>query len=261
MLAFTIGGFFAGLMGGFYAQYISALDPTAFGFLFTIYILIYMIVGGAGQLRRAHHRGGASSPSCPRWRGRSKSYMPLLFAAILMVIIFLMPEGLVGLPRQAERGPSAKRSKGADPMLQVEGLTKNFGGLAAVNAVDMSIQPGELVGLIGPNGAGKTTFFNLLTGYIRPSCGHGDLRRQGTSPARSRTTVAARGMVRSFQQDNVFADFTVLENLRAGCAPQLRASTSGRRSSRRRAPGAGRARSERRPRRSSSWSASSTWRS
>ena len=50
-------------------------------------------------------------------------------------------------------------------MLQVDKLTKNFGGLAAVNAVDMSVAPGELVGLIGPNGAGKTTFFNVVTGY------------------------------------------------------------------------------------------------
>ena len=60
-------------------------------------------------------------------------------------------------------------------MLRVERLTKNFGGLTAVNAVDMSVQQGELVGLIGPNGAGKTTFFNLVTGYIAALVGHGQL--------------------------------------------------------------------------------------
>ncbi len=59
-------------------------------------------------------------------------------------------------------------------MLRVEGLSKNFGGLAAVNDVDMSIQPGELVGLIGPNGAGKTTFFNLRHRVHPPQLGHGD---------------------------------------------------------------------------------------
>jgi branched-chain amino acid transport system ATP-binding protein len=97
-------------------------------------------------------------------------------------------------------------------MLQVEGLTKNFGGLAAVSAVDLSIQPGEIVGLIGPNGAGKTTFFNLVTGYIRPSAGK--ITFEGKNIAGKKPhTIAARGMVRSFQQDNIFADFTALENL------------------------------------------------
>lgn len=97
-------------------------------------------------------------------------------------------------------------------MLQVEGLTKNFGGLAAVNSLDMGIKRGELVGLIGPNGAGKTTVFNLLTGYIRPTAGRVNFEGEGITGKRPHN-VAARGIVRSFQQDNVFADFTVLENL------------------------------------------------
>jgi branched-chain amino acid transport system ATP-binding protein len=98
-------------------------------------------------------------------------------------------------------------------MLLVEGLTKNFGGLTAVGGVDMSIQQGELVGLIGPNGAGKTTFFNLVTGYITPSAGRVTFEGRNLTGKKPHV-VAARGMVRSFQQDNVFADFTVLENLR-----------------------------------------------
>jgi branched-chain amino acid transport system ATP-binding protein len=97
-------------------------------------------------------------------------------------------------------------------MLQVEGLTKNFGGLAAVSGVDMSIQPGELVGLIGPNGAGKTTFFNLLTGYIRPSSGAVTFEGKNITGKKPHF-VASRGIVRSFQQDNVFAGYTALENL------------------------------------------------
>lgn len=97
-------------------------------------------------------------------------------------------------------------------MLQVEGLTKNFGGLTAVGSVDMNIQPGELVGLIGPNGAGKTTFFNLLTGYIRPS--EGKVTFEGRNlTGKKPHYVAAKGIVRNFQHDNVFADFTVLDNL------------------------------------------------
>jgi branched-chain amino acid transport system ATP-binding protein len=101
-------------------------------------------------------------------------------------------------------------------MLQVEKLTKNFGGLAAVNVVDMSVQQGELVGLIGPNGAGKTTFFNLVTGYIRPSSGTVTFLGKTVTGKRPHS-VAAMGMVRSFQQDNVFADFTVLQNVQLAC--------------------------------------------
>jgi branched-chain amino acid transport system ATP-binding protein len=97
-------------------------------------------------------------------------------------------------------------------MLQVEGLTKNFGGLTAVSAVDLSIQPGEIVGLIGPNGAGKTTFFNLVTGYIRPSAGKVTFEGKNITGKKPHT-IAARGMVRSFQQNNIFAEFTALENL------------------------------------------------
>jgi branched-chain amino acid transport system ATP-binding protein len=97
-------------------------------------------------------------------------------------------------------------------MLQVEGLTKNFGGLAAVNAVTLTISAGELAGLIGPNGAGKTTFFNLVTGYLKPSAGKVVFENKEITGKKPHT-VASRGMIRSFQQDNVFAEYTALENL------------------------------------------------
>lgn len=97
-------------------------------------------------------------------------------------------------------------------MLQVEGLTKNFGGLTAVSDVNLTIEAGELVGLIGPNGAGKTTFFNLVTGYIRPSSGTVTLEGKNCTGKKPHY-VASRGMIRTFQQDNVFAGYTALENL------------------------------------------------
>ena len=59
----------------------------------------------------------------------------------------------------------------APPLLAVRGLTKRFGGLVAVDGVDLAIAPGEIVSLIGPNGSGKTTFFHCLTGFYRPDAG------------------------------------------------------------------------------------------
>jgi len=86
------------------------------------------------------------------------------------------------------------------------------GVLAAVSSVEISIFQGELVGLLGPNGAGRTTFFNLLSGYIRPTSGKVTFEGKDLTGKKPHT-VASRGVIRSFQQDNVFADFTVLENV------------------------------------------------
>jgi len=107
--AFAIGGFFAGLMGGFYVQYVTAVDPTVFGFLPTIYMLIYVIVGGEASFI-GPIVGAALLTVLPEVARPLKSWMPLLFAAILMAIIFLMPEGLVGLPHRVA-GLFRKRTK------------------------------------------------------------------------------------------------------------------------------------------------------
>jgi branched-chain amino acid transport system ATP-binding protein len=101
-------------------------------------------------------------------------------------------------------------------MLQIDGLTKNFGGLSAVNHVDVNIQKGEIFGLIGPNGAGKTTFFNLVTGYLKPSSGTVTFEGKNITGKRSHV-VASKGIVRTFQQNNIFMDFTVLDNMVMAC--------------------------------------------
>lgn len=97
--AFAIGGFFAGLMGGAYVQYVSAVDPTVFGFLPTIYMLIYVIAGGEGSFI-GPPIGAALLTVLPEVARPLKSWMPILFAVILMLVIFFLPEGLVGLPRR-----------------------------------------------------------------------------------------------------------------------------------------------------------------
>ena len=114
------------------------------------------------------------------------------------------------------------------------------------------------MGLIGPNGAGKTTFFNLLTGYIQPSAGKVTFEGKDIT-GKQPHSVAARGMIRSFQQDNVFADFTVLREPACWRLTSIPASTSGRRFSARRAPARRRAPSERGPRRYWNWWASAAW--
>jgi branched-chain amino acid transport system permease protein len=97
VLAFGIGCFFAGLTGGFYAQYITAITPDTFGFLFMINIVVYMIVGGVGRFA-GPILGAFILTILPEIMRPLKEFQPFFFAGILMLIIFFMPEGLVGLP-------------------------------------------------------------------------------------------------------------------------------------------------------------------
>lgn len=97
-------------------------------------------------------------------------------------------------------------------LLEIKELTKYFGGLAAVNNLDMAIHEGEIVGLMGPNGAGKTTVFNLITGVHYPS--KGQVIFQGREIGGKKPhLVAACGIGRTFQFAYLFPDFTVLENV------------------------------------------------
>ena len=98
------------------------------------------------------------------------------------------------------------------PLLEIEGLTKSFGGLRAVSAVDMYVDEGEIVGVIGPNGAGKTTFFNLIAGVLCPSSGQ--ISFDGKDITRKKPhEVAAMGIGRTFQLAESFPNLTVLENV------------------------------------------------
>jgi branched-chain amino acid transport system ATP-binding protein len=113
-----------------------------------------------------------------------------------------------------------------DPVLEASGVTMRFGGLLAVNDVNLTVREGEIVGLIGPNGAGKTTFFNCLTGLYKPT--GGQVRFSGTPlPPKPRAVVRA-GMARTFQNIRLFANMTALENVMVGryCRTSAGALTS-----------------------------------
>ncbi|MCP9268612.1 high-affinity branched-chain amino acid ABC transporter ATP-binding protein LivG [Xenorhabdus sp. XENO-1] len=100
----------------------------------------------------------------------------------------------------------------ATPLLQVSGLTMRFGGLLAVDNVELALNSGEIVSLIGPNGAGKTTIFNCLTGFYRPTCGMIKLREKHLEGL-SGQEIARLGVIRTFQHVRLFREMTVIENL------------------------------------------------
>ncbi|MBF0572664.1 MAG: ABC transporter ATP-binding protein [Desulfamplus sp.] len=120
------------------------------------------------------------------------------------------------------------------PILEVKSMTMDFGGLRAIDNVDLSIEKGQIVALIGPNGAGKTTFFNCITGIYTPT--HGDIyispngsedgkneRINGLKP----NIVTRKGLARTFQNIRLFTSMTVLENVMIGCHAITKAGIMG----------------------------------
>jgi branched-chain amino acid transport system ATP-binding protein len=105
----------------------------------------------------------------------------------------------------------------SSPVLEVGALTRAFGGLVAVNAIGLTVQPGEIVGLLGPNGSGKTTALNLMSGLLRPDSG--TIRFAGADIAGMPAYRIARlGLARTFQLVRVLGGMTCADNVRAGLA-------------------------------------------
>ncbi|OLE43995.1 MAG: hypothetical protein AUG14_06550 [Candidatus Rokubacteria bacterium 13_1_20CM_2_68_19] len=111
------------------------------------------------------------------------------------------------------------------PMLEVDGLSRHFGALAALNGVSFEVRPGEIFSVIGPNGAGKSTLFNVISGLHAPTAGRVRFRGDditGLSPE----IINRRGVAKTFQITNIFPEISVVENVRVAC--QSRTTVAGR---------------------------------
>ena len=173
------------------------------------------------------------------------------FGLGLVLVMLLRPEGLAGrrlrpapvadeaedildvvraprvdgvpewLRERAQNGVAA-----APAILDVRSVTKRFGGVVALNEVDLVVPRGAIIGLIGPNGAGKTTFFNVVTGLVRPDGGHITFNGVGLVGLRP-NAIVARGIARTFQSIRLFQNMTVLENALVGEHCRLTATVPG----------------------------------
>ena len=111
------------------------------------------------------------------------------------------------------------------PMLEVDGLSRHFGALAALNDVSFQVRPAEIFSVIGPNGAGKSTLFNVITGLHPPTAGRVRFRGDditGLAPE----IINRRGVAKTFQITNIFPEISVVENVRVAC--QSRTTVAGR---------------------------------
>ena len=118
-----------------------------------------------------------------------------------------------------------------EPILQVKKLTKDFGGLRALDSIDLEVHAGQIAALIGPNGAGKTTFFNCITGIYKPTKGEMLIAPQGKKKKRLNglkpNHVTESGLARTFQNIRLFQNMTVLENVMIGRHCRMHAGIPG----------------------------------
>ncbi|MEW1776921.1 branched-chain amino acid ABC transporter ATP-binding protein/permease [Streptomyces sp. NPDC086777] len=245
MFAFAASAFPIGVAGGVYAYYIAFLDPASmFDIVIAMQIVLAAHLGGVGTLwgpvlgaftlepLNQFTNQSLSGPDAGSWR-------LIIYGTLLAAIVLFFPKGVlaeavVWFKRLRHIDPEAtagKRLSVADgglpapvmarrrdeaatggPLLAVEGLSKSFGGVKAVNDCSFTVERGSITGLIGPNGSGKTTVFNLLDGSLPSDSGVirlGAERLDGLP----RWRRAHAGLARVFQATRVFPHLTALENL------------------------------------------------
>lgn len=164
------------------------------------------------------------------WLKAITDYKLTVFGLMILFVVYYLPDGIYGLLRQGlarlqRRGGKAVEPSSAwtappvldanRPLLEVRGVVMQFGGLRALDRVDLTVLPGTVHGLIGPNGSGKSTMMNVLTGIYVPTAG--EVRLEGASIAGWKSPeIAAAGIARTFQNVQLFGELTLLENILVG---------------------------------------------
>ena len=243
LIAFVLGGTFFGVAGGIYAYYVTFLNVSAvFDIVTSMLIVLAALLGGRGTLWGPVLGAFIIEPlanltSTGLGGADAGAIRLLLFGGLLGGVVLFLPRGLLpawhawrrkdhGHPERTVVPPAAAVSPAAPAaggtsrgtrsrdgaVLTVRGLAKAFGGVRAVDGVDLDVAPASVTGLMGPNGSGKTTLFNLIDGTVRASGGWITLagRRVERSgrPARSHG-----GLARTYQLPRLFPSLTVLENV------------------------------------------------
>jgi branched-chain amino acid transport system permease protein len=228
--AFTLSALLAGFGGALFAGGFTYVSPDQFSFAESVVFLTMVLLGGSAAPAGAV-LGTALLILLPEWlRFLKVVYLAVYGGAVILIMVF-MPDGIWGYattlwrrlrpprpkdpglipPFELTRGPAGK----GGVLLSTRGLSKFFGGLKAVDSVDLTILPNTVHALIGPNGSGKTTLLNVLNGIVRPTAGtivlDGiDITRM---PPHRR---AGCGLGRTFQNIRLFSAMSVLDNVSVG---------------------------------------------
>jgi branched-chain amino acid transport system permease protein len=239
LLAFALGAAIAGIAGAFFAVKMTMVAPESFTGWESLIVLIIVVLGGMGSIPGVV-LGAVVMVAMPEVLRDFADYRMLILGVVLVLMSLFRPKGLwpagphktaalaaagfSGHPSSLAypAAAAAMPDYAAPPLLEVDNISKRFGGVAAVSEVNLTVHPAEIISLIGPNGAGKTTLLNVITGVAAPSSGVArfDGRRiTGLRPNR----IAALGVARTFQNIRLFGDLSVLENVAAGLHCRTRA--------------------------------------
>jgi branched-chain amino acid transport system permease protein len=234
--AYAISGVLAGLAGTFYAHLVGYIGPESFGVHRSIEVLVISIVGGLGSIA-GQIISAAVFTYLPEALQAFAEYQFIVYGVILTFSLIVLPKGIAGLifdpPRFVRPAAmSANKAHASDITwnasagriaIKVEGLTKRFGGLTALDNVSLTLTPGNITALIGPNGSGKSTLVNVVCGIYAPTEGRvsfGDTVISGLPDFK----IAGMGVVRTFQDPRLVPNFTVRENLLLGAHGLIRRS-------------------------------------
>ena len=239
MLALMLSGALAAVAGGFYAVVLLVVTPeTVFGMLVSAQALILALFGGVGSLWGPVIGAMVLVPLAEGLNAELGNVLPgiqgVVYGIAIIVIILRAPEGVywrvldrlarhkpaVAAPRLIEAVPTVaalprERTGTGGDLLVLRGVGISFGGLRALDEIDLTVPEGGLYGIIGPNGAGKTTLFNVVNGFLAPDSGtisFAGTALTGLRPSR----VCRRGIGRTFQIVRAFPRMSVVENVIVG---------------------------------------------
>ena len=248
MYAFLLSAAWGGLAGGFYAEYQNIISPEVFSFNLSLAFFVAAVIGGLGTLW-GPVLGTIFYYFTPRYilpTNMSAEWTQVIYGVLLIVLMIVIPAGLVealrdiyrfagrklGFAKTAHTGTvevAAERTSKELPalleragaitpgttVLKAEHVTKNFGGVRALDDAHVEVWAGKITALIGPNGSGKTTLLNVCSGFLKPDAG--TMVLQGveitSAPGHKRSSL---GMARTFQQPIVFGALNGAQNVMAG---------------------------------------------
>ncbi len=223
---FLFSGACAGVAGGLFATLQTYITPDAFSFDLSVTFFIAILVGGRGSIM-GPLIGNVLLTLLPEVAAPLVAWSTFLYAALLLAIVLAMPGGIAALldfrnrrPLAANRSivPRPERISGhgtARGDIVLKNVVLAFGGVRAIDGLDMTIRPGEVHGLIGPNGSGKTTTLNVISGYYAPQQGEAFLGTVAL-PHGNPQTRAALGIARTFQTPRLIGEASVLDNVTIG---------------------------------------------
>ena len=234
---FLFSGAVAAIAGGLFASLQSYITPDAFTFDLSVLFFIAILIGGRGSIL-GPLLGTVILTALPEFAAPLVAWSTFLYAVLLLVIVLAVPGGIADMLDYKNRRPLQRHREirprpdllgqvapppGQLNLLKLEQLSLSFGGVRAIDGINLEIRAGEIHGLIGPNGSGKTTTLNVISGYYAPQQGRVCLNEK-VLPAYAAHARAGHRIARTFQTPRLVGAASVLENVMIGGSTAGRAS-------------------------------------